>query len=159
MPSMPQTSVKSNSLLLLQFSLSIAALLMLLAWVFSVSFLTSLNIVLAVIVVLLLLSVMLLVDRVERLEKSRQYRVTRIYNKEGKEVMNRWTDQINSGHWVTITTDLINHDVLYAEHSRTDENTNAVGRENCIREDHEYNRSAVWGEHYQGPEYKVRIDP
>jgi len=59
--------------------------------------------------------------------------------------MNRWTEQLDAGHWVTITTDVIKHKVLYAEHTRTDENTNLVGRENCMRADHMYNRSMVWG--------------
>lgn len=102
-------------------------------------------------VALLFFAVLMLADRITRLERSRDNRLTRIYNQDGQEVKNRWTDGITSGHWVTITTDLVNHDVLYAEHTRTDENTNAIGRENCIREEHEYNRSAVWGEHYKGP--------
>lgn len=145
-------------MLVLQFCFSICVVLAVLAWIFGVPFWKSITIVLTALVLMLLYSVIFLVQRVERLEKSRQYRLTRIYNKEGQEVMNRWTDQFSSGHWVTITTDVVNHDVLYAEHTRTDENTNSVGRENCIREEHEYNRSAVWGDQYKGPEYKIRIE-
>lgn len=143
---------------LFQFILVVGGLLMLTTWVFDISFWKSISIGLAVLITLLFCVVKMLADRIERLEKSRQYRLTRIYNKDGQEVMNRWTDQIDSGHWVTITTDTINHDVLYAEHTRTDENTSNLGRENCTREEHEYNRSAVWGEHYKGPEYKIRLD-
>jgi hypothetical protein len=150
-------SNKSINVLVIQFSFSICVVLALLTWIFDVSFWKSITIALSALLLILLYAVIFLLQRVERLEKSRQYRLTRIYNKKGQEVMNRWTDQINSGHWVTITTDVLNHDVLYAEHTRTDENTNTVGRENCIREDHEYNRSAVWGEHYKGPEYKIQI--
>ena len=152
-------SNNSNHMLVLQFCLSTCVVLAVLTWVLDLSFWKSITIVLCALVLMLLYAIIFLVQRVERLEGSRRYRLTRIYNKEGQEVMNRWTDQISSGHWVTITTDVVNHDVLYAEHTRTDENTNSLGRENCIREEHEYNRSAVWGQHYNGPEFKIRIKP
>ena len=151
-------SNKSNHMPVIQFSFGICVVLAIFTWIFDISFWKSMTIILSALVLMLLYAVVFLVQRVERLEKSRQYRLTRIYNKEGQEVMNRWTDQINSGHWVTITTDALKHDVLYAEHTRTDENTNAIGRENCISEEHRYNRSAVWGGHYGGPEYKIRIE-
>lgn len=114
-------------------------------------------IALSVLIFFLTIATIALIRRVTRLEQSRQYRVTRIYNQEGKEVMNRWTEQLDTGHWVTITTDVINHKVLYAEHTRTDENTNFVGRENCIRADHKYNRSTVWGEYYERPLPQKRL--
>lgn len=151
-------SNNSKNKLVLQFCFSICVVLAVLAWILDLSFWKSITIVLSALVLMLLYAIISLVQRVDRLDGSRKYRVTRTYNKEGQEVMNRWTDQISPGHWVTITTNTLNHEVLYAEHTRTDENTNSVGRENCIREEHEYNRLEVWGGHYKGPEYKIRIE-
>jgi hypothetical protein len=151
-------SIRANASTQFQFMLFVGGLLTLSTWLFDISFWKSVSTILAVVVALLFFAVLMLADRITQLEKSRDNRLTRVYNKDGQEVVNRWTDGITSGHWVTIITDVVNHDVLYAEHTRTDENTNTIGRENCIREEHEYNRSVVWGEHYKGPEYKIRIE-
>ena len=151
-----QKSVRTNSINLVQFLIGVGCIVAISNWVFGLSFWHSMTIVLSVSVAFLMSAAFLLIGRVERLEKSRQNRLTRIYNKEGQEVMNRWTDQLDSGHWVTITTDVINHEVLYAEHTMTDENTNSGGRATCIREEHEYNRSAVWGDHYKRPVFRRR---
>lgn len=151
-----RSSIKSNWGLLL--SLSIGALLVLLTWVFGLSFWKSISIVLLAVVGLLLFVTSALIDRLEKIEKSRDNRITRIYNRHGQEVLNRWTEQLEEGHWVTITFDVINHEVLYAEHTRTDENTNSLGREPCIQQEHEYNKSSVWGNRYKRarPGFKLR---
>ena len=112
--------------------------------------------ILSLLVVALVFAIFSLNRRVIALENSRQNRVTRIYNQEGKEVINRWTDCRTEGHWVTITTDVVNHKVLYAEHTRTELNVKLVGGNKCIREEHEYNESAVWGRYYKTPITKKR---
>lgn len=149
---------RSNTALLTKLSVFVCVLLMLLTFIFEISFWKGATTALLALVTYLLFTTFMLADRLGRIEKSRRYMLTRIYNKDGQEVLNKWTDQFSAGHWVTVTTDVINHEVLYVEHTRTDENINYVGRENCAQEEHEYNRSTVWGEHYKGPEYKIRIE-
>ena len=152
-----QQSIRGSTLPQFQFMFFISALLALSTWVLDISIWKSVSIVLAIVVAVLIFSVLALADRIARLEKSRQYRLTRIYDQAGNEVMNKWTDQLDFGHWVTITTDVLNHKILYAEHTRTDENTSALGREKCISEEHEYNKSMIWGSDYKRTSFRRRV--
>ena len=98
-------------------------------------------------------------DQVKKLneQNSRQYRITRIYDEKGEEVENRWTNEVEDGYWITIITDPIQNKIPFAEHTRTDQNINKHGRENCQKQEHSYNNNNVWGENYGGEKMGQKI--
>lgn len=99
----------------------------------------------------------IVMNRLKKIENSRQYRLTRIYNINGEEVQNRWVNEVEDGYWVTVVTDVKNFDISYVEHTRTDENINKNGRENCVKKEHSYNFNNVWGDKYKGGKFGEKI--
>ena len=96
-------------------------------------------------------------DNINTIKNSKQYRLTRTYNEKGEELQNRFTEVVEEGYWVTVVTNIKNFQITHAEHTRTDENINKNGRENCQKQEHSYNYNMIWGKDYEGDKIGEKI--
>ena len=139
-----------------QLFIYLGMLTIFLSLIFDIPMLKSITFALVVLCFGLLKVLFIFVERVNKLTNSRQYRLTRIYNRRGIEVQNRWTEEIEDGYWVTIVTDPNKHEVVFAEHTRTDANI-TKNKSKCTEQEHAYNFSSVWGESYEGAKVSAKL--